>query len=131
MRSVEEEIKLLINTNNEHVSKFYAVQLKLEDPGKASQLSILVDKEPALSLHALLDECDRLREERASVSSVKYLTLPNSGAFIFFFKGLPVSNSNRTECHPRYWPCAQRYIYKYKNKLCNKGRTNRAERFEH
>jgi hypothetical protein len=45
----------------------YAVKLTLPHSSGAPQLAVLIEQKPQLTLHDLLEDCETLREERASV----------------------------------------------------------------
>ena len=57
----------LIGIDHENIIKLYAVKLTLPQSNGAPQLAVLMEQKPQLSLHDLLEDCETLREERASV----------------------------------------------------------------
>jgi eukaryotic translation initiation factor 2-alpha kinase 4 len=65
---VQEEVQRLIGVRHENVIRVYAVRLTLPQSSGAPQLAVLMEQKPQLTLHDLLEDCETLREERASVS---------------------------------------------------------------
>ena len=65
---VQEEVQRLIGIRHENVINLYAVKLTLPQSSGPPQLAVLMEQRPHLTLHDLLEDCDTLREERASVS---------------------------------------------------------------
>jgi len=70
LKLVQEEVQRLIGVRHENVIRVYAVRLTLPQSNGAPQLAILMEQKPQLTLHDLLEDCETLREERAS----SYLT---------------------------------------------------------
>jgi hypothetical protein len=52
---------------HENVINLYAVKLTLPQSSGPPQLAVLMEQRPQLTVHDLLEDCDCLREERASV----------------------------------------------------------------
>ncbi|KAJ3517042.1 hypothetical protein NLJ89_g752 [Agrocybe chaxingu] len=68
LAQVEDEIKHLINTRHPKLLSVYAVKLTIprsSDSGP-SLLVVLTEQTPALTLHDVLEDCDSLREDRAT-----------------------------------------------------------------
>lgn len=63
---VEQEIKNLINVRHPKLLSVYAVKLVFP-PNNPPLLMVLTEQTPALTLHDVLEDCESLREDRASV----------------------------------------------------------------
>lgn len=76
LKLVQEEAQRLIGIRHGNVIRLYAVKLTLPQSSGAPQLAVLMEQKPQLTLHDLLEDCETLREERASVRvSVSHLLL--------------------------------------------------------
>src|SRR4051812_11729929 len=65
LNQVEQEIKNLITIRHPKLLSVYAV--KLVFPAQSSPLlMVLTEQTPALTLHDVLEDCESLREDRAS-----------------------------------------------------------------
>jgi len=67
LKLVQEEVQRLIGIHHQNVIILYAVKLTLPQSNGAPQLAVLMEQKPQLTLHDLLEDCETLREERASV----------------------------------------------------------------
>lgn len=67
LKLVQEEVQRLIGVHHGNVIRLYAVKLTLPQSSGAPQLAILMEQKPQLTLHDLLEDCETLREDRASV----------------------------------------------------------------
>jgi translation initiation factor 2-alpha kinase 4 len=67
LKLIQEEVQRLIGIHHENVIRLYAVKLTLPQSSGAPQLAVLMEQKPQLTLHDLLEDCETLREERASV----------------------------------------------------------------
>ncbi len=67
IKQVEAEIQHLTKVRHPNLVSVFAVKLQLPSNGPP-QLMVLYEQTPALNLHDVLDDCDFLREERATVS---------------------------------------------------------------
>ena len=68
LKQVESEIQRLTSVQHPNVVRTLAVKLYLPNSNSPSQLTILCEQSPALTLQDVLEDCDSLRGERASVS---------------------------------------------------------------
>ncbi|KAF9267032.1 hypothetical protein L218DRAFT_920740 [Marasmius fiardii PR-910] len=66
LKQVEGEIKRLTTVRHENVVRVLGVKLITHKIGSSSQLFILLEQPPALTLHDVLDDCASLREDRVS-----------------------------------------------------------------
>ncbi|KAJ3758340.1 kinase-like domain-containing protein [Lentinula raphanica] len=66
LKQLETEIQRLMAIKHTNVVHILAVKLHIPTSSLASRLSILSEQPPALTLHDVLQDCDSLREERAS-----------------------------------------------------------------
>ncbi|KIK54868.1 hypothetical protein GYMLUDRAFT_206162 [Collybiopsis luxurians FD-317 M1] len=66
LKQLEAEIQHLTIIRHENVVRTLAVKLYLPNANAPSRLSILYEKPPALTLQDVLQDCNSLREERAS-----------------------------------------------------------------
>jgi len=67
LKLVQEDVQRLIGVQHTNVIRLYAVKLTLPHSSGAPQLAVLMEQRPQLTLHDLLEDCETLREERASV----------------------------------------------------------------
>lgn len=67
LKLVQEDVQRLIGVQHANVIRLYAVKLTLPHSSGAPQLAVLMEQKPQLTLHDLLEDCETLREERASV----------------------------------------------------------------
>jgi translation initiation factor 2-alpha kinase 4 len=67
LKLVQEDVQRLIGVEHINVIRLYAVKLTLPHSSGAPQLAVLMEQKPQLTLHDLLEDCETLREERASV----------------------------------------------------------------
>ncbi|KAH9956146.1 hypothetical protein BC827DRAFT_1139950 [Russula dissimulans] len=74
LKLVQEEVQRLIGVRHENVIRVYAVRLTLPQSSGAPQLAVLMEQKPQLTLHDLLEDCETLREERASSYLTQILT---------------------------------------------------------
>ncbi|KAF8880897.1 hypothetical protein CPB84DRAFT_1817292 [Gymnopilus junonius] len=72
--ALETEIKQLITIKHTKLLTIYGFKLNLGPP----QLMILTEQTPALTLHDVLEDCDSLREDRASDYIAQILTALNA-----------------------------------------------------
>ncbi|KAI0266451.1 kinase-like domain-containing protein [Gloeopeniophorella convolvens] len=70
LKFVQEEIQRLMAVRHINVVGLHAVKLTLSSSSSASQLAVLMDQKPQLTLQDILEDSDTLREERAT----SYLT---------------------------------------------------------
>ena len=66
LHQVEQEVKNLINIRHPKLLSIYAVKLIFPYNGSPI-LMVLTEQTPALTLHDVLEDCEALREDRASV----------------------------------------------------------------
>ncbi|KAI9457648.1 kinase-like domain-containing protein [Lactarius psammicola] len=66
LKLVQEEVQRLIGIRHENVANLYAVKLSLPQSSGAPQLAVLMEQRPHFTLDDLLEDCETLREERAS-----------------------------------------------------------------
>jgi len=69
IKQVEAEIQRLISVRHQNILSVFAVKLNMPHSAGPPQLIVLSEQAPALTLSDVLEECESLREERASVSS--------------------------------------------------------------
>lgn len=74
LKLVQEEVQRLIGIRHESVVNLYAVKLSLPQSSGAPQLAVLMEQRPHFTLHDLLEDCETLREERASSYLIQILT---------------------------------------------------------
>lgn len=74
LKLVQEEIQRLIGIRHENVANLYAVKLTHPQSSGAPQLAVLMEQRPQFTLHDLLEDCETLREERASSYLMQILT---------------------------------------------------------
>ncbi len=68
LRQLESEITRLTALRHANLLSVYAVKLTMPHSGGAPpQLAILMEQRPAVSLKDVLEDCEALREDRASV----------------------------------------------------------------
>lgn len=67
LKLVQEDVQRLIGVQHANVIRLYAVKLTLPHSSGPPQLAVLMEQKPQLTLHDLLEDCETLREERASV----------------------------------------------------------------
>jgi translation initiation factor 2-alpha kinase 4 len=67
LKLVQEDVQRLIGVQHINIIRVYAVKLTLPHSSGAPQLAVLMEQKPQLILHDLLEDCETLREERASV----------------------------------------------------------------
>jgi len=66
LHQVEQEIRNLINVRHSKLLSIYGVKLIFPLNGSPI-LMVLTEQTPALTLHDVLEDCESLREDRASV----------------------------------------------------------------
>ncbi|TDL16229.1 Serine/threonine-protein kinase [Rickenella mellea] len=66
LRHVQSEIQRLCGVRHENVLRVLAVSLRLPETSGPVRLSVLLEQRPSLSLRDILDNCDTVREGRAS-----------------------------------------------------------------
>ena len=69
LNQVESEIRNLISIRHSKLLSIYAVKLNLPHSSGPPQLMVLMEQAPALTMHDVLQDCESLREDRASVCS--------------------------------------------------------------
>jgi len=74
LKLVQEDVQRLIGVQHGNVIRLYAVKLTLPHSSGAPQLAVLMEQRPQLTLHDLLEDCETLREERASSYLTQILT---------------------------------------------------------
>ena len=67
LNNVKSEIKSLISTWHPKLLSIYAVKLNLPHSSGLPQLMVLMEQAPALTMHHVLQDCESLRKDRASV----------------------------------------------------------------
>lgn len=67
LMDVEKEIQGLIPTRHPNLTGVFAVELTRSTPSNPPQLMVLSEQVPALTLHDVLEDCESLKEDRASV----------------------------------------------------------------
>jgi translation initiation factor 2-alpha kinase 4 len=67
LTAAEAEIQKLINIHHPNLLSTLAVKLNFPHSGAPPRLIILSEQRPALTLQDVLEDCERLREDRASV----------------------------------------------------------------
>ncbi|KAH9487410.1 eIF-2-alpha kinase GCN2 [Psilocybe cubensis] len=78
LTQLESEIKNLINIRHTKLLTIYGVKLHLPSSSGSPQLMVLTEQTPALTLHDVLEDCDSLREDRASDYIAQILTALNA-----------------------------------------------------
>ncbi|KIJ97967.1 hypothetical protein K443DRAFT_104703 [Laccaria amethystina LaAM-08-1] len=66
LKQVEAEIQRLTTVRHQNLISVFAVKLNIPHSSGPPQLMVLSEQRPALTLHDVLQDCDSLREERAS-----------------------------------------------------------------
>ncbi|KAG2338792.1 hypothetical protein BDR05DRAFT_984599 [Suillus weaverae] len=66
LHAAEAEIQKLINIQHPNLLSTFAVKLNFPYSGAPPRLTILSEQRPALTLQDVLEDCERLREDRAS-----------------------------------------------------------------
>ncbi|KAF8345771.1 kinase-like domain-containing protein [Amanita rubescens] len=66
IKQVEAEIQRLISVRHQNILSVFAVKLNMPHSAGAPQLVVLSEQAPALTLFDVLEDCESLREERAS-----------------------------------------------------------------
>ncbi|KAG2365174.1 kinase-like domain-containing protein [Suillus spraguei] len=66
LHAAEAEIQKLINIQHPNLLSTFAVKLNFPYSGASPRLTILSEQRPALTLQDVLEDCERLREDRAS-----------------------------------------------------------------
>jgi len=66
LNQVESDIRNLISTRHSKLLSIYGVKLNLPHSGGPPQLMVLMEQAPALTVHGVLQDCESLREDRAS-----------------------------------------------------------------
>ena len=66
LKQVESEIQRLTTVRHQNLISVFAVKLNIPHSHGPPQLMVLSEQSPALTLHDVLQDCDSLREERAS-----------------------------------------------------------------
>jgi len=66
LKQVEAEIQRLTTVRHQNLISVFAVKLNIPHSSGPPQLMVLSEQGPALTLHDVLQDCDSLREERAS-----------------------------------------------------------------
>lgn len=96
LKQVEAEIQRLTAVRHPNHTSVFAVKLTQPNSSGPSQLMVLSEQAPALTLQDVLEDCDSLREERASVSIVSIAFSPSTQSRC---TGLPRSDFGRVECN--------------------------------
>ena len=73
LAQLEAEIQHLMKVHHPNLLSILAVKLSFHHLGRP-QLTILSEQRPALTLQDVLEDCDSLREDRASVRSAALLS---------------------------------------------------------
>ena len=68
---VEQEIKNLISIRHPKLLSVYALKLVFP-PNGVPVLMVLMEQTPPLTLHDVLEDCESIREDRASVSVIRF-----------------------------------------------------------
>jgi len=71
LHQVEQEIKNLINIRHPKLLSIYALKLVFP-PNGVPVLMILMEQTPPLTLHDVLEDCESIREDRASVRVMSF-----------------------------------------------------------
>ena len=74
---VEQEIKNLINIRHPKLLSVYALKLVFP-PNGVPVLMVLMEQTPPLTLHNVLEDCESIREDRASVRVIRFPVTRNS-----------------------------------------------------
>lgn len=93
LKQVETEIQRLTAIRHSNLLSVFAVKLNMPHSSGPPQLIVLSEQGPALSLQDVLEDCESLREERASVR----VTSPPEAFALIVPAGLSWSNPNRPE----------------------------------
>ena len=72
---VEQEIKNLINIRHPKLLSVYALKLVFP-PNALPVLMVLMEQTPPLTLHDVLEDCESIREDRASVRVLRVFSDP-------------------------------------------------------
>lgn len=70
LKLLESECQRLIRVRHSNLLAVLAVKLVLSNTSSPSRLSILRERRPAVTLQDVLEDCDCLREARATVSQL-------------------------------------------------------------
>jgi translation initiation factor 2-alpha kinase 4 len=70
LKQVEAEVQRLKSIRHPNLLSVFAVKLNMPPSSGTPQLIILSEQRPALSLRDVLEVCESLREERASVNLI-------------------------------------------------------------
>ena len=92
LNQVESEIRNLISIRHSKLLSIYAVKLNLPHSSGPPQLMVLMEQAPALTMHDVLQDCESLREDRASVCFFVPLSR--------FFYQLPLSRTTSVKSLP-------------------------------
>lgn len=60
----------MISVRHDNLLSIYAVKLTTPQSSGPPRLAILMEQRPALTLRDVLEDCEALREERATVSAL-------------------------------------------------------------
>ena len=74
---VEQKIKNLISIRHPKLLSVYALKLVFP-PNAMPVLMVLMEQTPPLTLHDVLEDCESMREDRASVFVMRFLVTRNS-----------------------------------------------------
>ena len=66
LKQVKAEIKRLMTVRHQNLISVFAIKLNIPHSSRPPQVMVLSERSPALTLHDVLQDCDSLREERAS-----------------------------------------------------------------
>jgi len=66
LKQVEAEIQPVMTVWHQNLINFFAGRLNILHSSGPLQLMVLLEQGPALALHVVVQDCDSLREERAS-----------------------------------------------------------------
>jgi len=66
LKQAEAEIQRLMTVRHQNLINVFAVKLNIPHSSGLLQLMVLLEQGPALTLHDVAQDCDSLREERAS-----------------------------------------------------------------
>ncbi|KAF8695512.1 hypothetical protein AX14_001770 [Amanita brunnescens Koide BX004] len=78
IKRVEAEIQRLTAIRHQNLVSVFTVKLNVSHSSGPPQLAVLSEQPPALSLHDLLEDCDSLREERATDCLAQILSALNA-----------------------------------------------------
>ena len=70
LKQLEAEIQRVISVRHDNLLSIYAVKLTTPQSSGPPRLAILMEQRPALTLRDVLEDCEALREERATVSTL-------------------------------------------------------------